>query len=91
MKKKVLISIIMIIMCLTIVGCGKNANKDNTTTNNGSNTNKTDNNTNEPSDSLSISQVEGLYNNDLPLGLETNFVKLNGTEIVIRVQTSGSS
>ena len=42
-------------------------------------------------DSLSINEVKKQYDNDLPLGLENNYLKVNGNDIVIRVQTSGSS
>jgi predicted small lipoprotein YifL len=82
-------------------GVSNNTENTNTTeiindnTNTTENTEIINNNTNPtnntPSDSLPISQIEGLYNEDLPLGLELNFVTVNGNEIVIRVQTSGSS
>ena len=103
MKKKVLISFLMIIMCFTLVGCGENNSNNNSSlkeennqnaTNNSEeidNTNTQDNNSQATSDSLSISQISGLYDNDLPLGLENNYLKVNGNDIVIRVQTSGSS
>ena len=99
--KKFLIGIMAIVLCLSLVSCGKSKNNNssnengntniNNNTNNNTNNNSQNNNNESPSDSIPISQIGGLYNNDLPLGLETNFVKLNGTEIVIRVQTSGSS
>ena len=99
--KKFLIGIMAIVLCLSLVSCGKSKNNNssnengntniNNNTNKNTNNNSQNNNNESPSDSLPISQIGGLYNNDLPLGLETNFVKLNGTEIVIRVQTSGSS
>ena len=55
---------------------------------NNNNSNKKKNKTN--SDSLDIIEVDKKYDNDIPLGLETNYPKVNGQEIVIRVQTSGS-
>ena len=72
-----------------------NTISDNTNTQNtdviSDNTNSQNTDANLSSDSLPISQIEGLYNNDLPLGLENNYVKVNGSEVVIRIQTSGSS
>ena len=98
MKKKVILSLLIIISIFIITGCGNknggsslnedinsnnvNNNNTNMNTNNGSESNK---------DSLSITEVNKKYNNDLPLGLENNYVNANGREIVIRVQTSGSS
>ncbi len=67
----------------------------NTETNNSQsindNTNTAANNSQPNGDSIPISQITGLYDNDLPLGLETNYLTVNGNDIVIRVQTSGSS
>lgn len=72
-----------------------NTISDNTNTQNtdviSDNTNSQNTNANLSSDSLPISQIDGLYNNDLPLGLENNYVQVNGSEVVIRIQTSGSS
>ncbi len=112
--KKVLISLLAILMCLTLVGCGNDSSdsegsskkKDNTEIKekkkkskkeedpddpepDNNNTNKEKNKTND--DLLDISEVTKKYNQDIPLGLETNYVKVNGKEVVIRVQTSGSS
>lgn len=103
MKKKILISILAIMMLFVITGCDKKPVNNNSTPNdeNNKNTevdnnktdnaNKTEDNTKSNADSLAISEVKAAYMNDLPLGLETNYVKLNGSEVVIRVQTSGSS
>ena len=95
MKKKLLIGLI-VVMCLVLVGCGKDKTQNNSSTNKNDNTNtindntKTDN-TNKKSDSISISEISKSYDNDLPLGLENNYLKVNGNDIVIRIQTSGSS
>ena len=95
MKKKLLIGLI-VVMCLALVGCGKDKTQNNSSTNKKDNTNtindntKTDN-TNKKSDSISISEISKSYDNDLPLGLENNYLKVNGNDIVIRIQTSGSS
>ena len=98
MKKKVILSLLIIISIFIITGCGnKNGgsslNEDINSNNvNNNNTNMNTNNGSESNtDSLSITEVNKKYNNDLPLGLENNYVKANGREIVIRVQTSGSS
>ena len=94
MKKKLLISILTITICFTLVGCDKNENSKINENNNQNN--KEDDNNNSinnisTNDSIPISEIKGLYNNDLPLGLENNYLKVNGNDIVIRVQTSGSS
>ena len=94
MKKKYLIRFLSLIMCLTLVGCGNNATPNNRENENNNQNNISDNtkeNTKTNGDSITISQIEAKYNNDLPLGLENNYVKANGQEIVIRIQTSGSS
>ena len=103
MKKKVFTGILMIAICFMLVGCGKNSNNNNSTLNNETNQNSTDNNTeiNNPNstnnnsnttiDSIPISEPSKLYDNDLPLGLENNYLTANGNDIVIRIQTSGSS
>lgn len=89
MKNKFLVVFLIVMMCITLVGCNKNQTTNNSSSNEENNTNVTSNNSN--GDSLPISEVTKLYDNDLPLGLETNYPKANGQEIVIRVQTSGSS
>ena len=100
--KKFLASFLAIILCFALVGCDNNQSNNNSSNGgNNSNNNNTNNNTNNNNnnnsnsktngDSLSIIEVKQAYTNDLPLGLENNYVKLNGTEVVIRVQTSGSS
>lgn len=97
---KILKCLFVFVMCFTLVGCADNSNSNNSDPNQNNNTNNNSNNNNNNSnnnnskptgDSLPISEVNKEYDNDLPLGLETNYVKLNGTEVVIRVQTSGSS
>ena len=90
MKKKILIGLLAVGICLTLVGCGKNATANNSSNVN-DNTNSTGNNSKSNGDSIPISQISGLYDNDLPLGLETNYLNVNGNDIVIRIQTSGSS
>ena len=95
--KKILKCLFVFVMCFTLLGCGDNSNSNNSDPNQNNNSNNNNNNSNNnnnakpTTDSLPISEVNKEYNNDLPLGLETNYVKLNGTEVVIRVQTSGSS
>ncbi len=93
MRKKILLSLIVLIMLFTASGCGNNneekMKKENTNTIN-ENTN-TNNNSKSHDDSLPILEVKKQYNEDIPLGLESNYVKANGREIVIRVQTSGST
>ena len=106
MKKKILISLLAIIMCFALIGCGTNNNNNNSNGNNNNNQNNNGNNNNnnngnddpkkddpknEESDSLSIIEVKKEYDNDLPLGLENNYLKVNGNDIVVRVQTSGST
>lgn len=94
MKKKILLSFVVLIMLFAITGCGnkieENNKKDDTNIVN-DNTNTTNNDSKTTGDSLPISEIKKQYNNDLPLGLENNYVKANGREIVIRLQTSGSS
>ena len=94
MKKKILLSFVVLIMLFAITGCGnkneeKNKKYDTNIVND--NTNTTNNDSKTTGDSLPISEIKKQYNNDLPLGLENNYVKANGREIVIRLQTSGSS
>ncbi len=95
--KKILKCLFVFAMCFTLLGCVDNSNSNNSDPNQNNNSNNNNNNSNNnnnakpTTDSLPISEVKKEYNNDLPLGLETNYVKLNGTEVVIRVQTSGSS
>lgn len=92
MKKRFLVYLIIVVMCFTLVGCGNKQATDSQTSNRDNGINITsNNNTKVDGDSLSISEVTKKYDNDLPLGLETNYPKANGQEIVIRIQTSGSS
>ena len=95
MKNNFLVGLLVLVMCFAIVGCGKKPAENNTPSNidnNNINDNtNTNNNTQTPSDSISISEVTKSYNEDLPLGLENNYLKVNGNDIVVRVQTSGSS
>ena len=102
MKKKILIGVLIVIMCFLVVGCGKSQN-NNSNSNNNSNNNNNNNNSNSnnntnndtpepvPADSLTPLTVNKEYIEDLPLGLETNYPKANGNELVVRIQTSGSS
>ena len=95
MKNKLLVGLLVLVMCFAIVGCGKKPAENNTPSNidnNNINDNtNTNNNTQTPSDSLPILEIQQQYKEDLPLGLENNYLKVNGNDIVVRVQTSGSS
>ncbi len=94
MKKKILLSFVVLIMLFAITGCGnknEEKNKKDDTNIVNDNTNTTNDDSKTTGDSLPISEIKKQYNNDLPLGLENNYVKANGREIVIRLQTSGSS
>ena len=94
MKKKILLSFVVLIMLFAITGCGnknEEKNKKDDTNIVNDNTNTTNNDSKTTGDSLPISEIKKQYNNDLPLGLENVYVKANGREIVIRLQTSGSS
>jgi hypothetical protein len=95
MKKKIINILLIIAMCFALVGCTQKEVTDNPSLNREESTNTTndniDNNSKSNSDSLSINEVKKQYDNDLPLGLENNYLKVNGNDIVIRVQTSGSS
>ena len=92
--KKCLISLIVFVMCFILTGCGNNNatnNQSNNNNNANNNTNPKEKNKNTNGDYLSIQEPKKEYDNDLPLGLENNYVNVNGNEVVIRVQTSGSS
>ena len=94
MKKKFLVVFLITIMCFALIGCDNGKVDNNSLSNDENNTNTVNDNANNSEsngDSLPISEVKGSYMNDLPLGLENNYVKVNGSEVVIRVQTSGSS
>ena len=100
MKNKIIVGLLLVVMCFVLFGCCKNQSKNNSSnkqnntnnkSNNNSNSNSNSNNSKPASDSLSILEIKKQYDNDLPLGLENNYVNANGQEIVIRVQTSGSS
>ena len=103
MRKKILIGILIVMMCSVLVGCENKPNQNNSSSNGEintntaddnnktDNTNTTNNNSKSNMDSLPILEVKDAYSNDLPLGLENNYVKVNGSEVVIRVQTEGSS
>lgn len=94
MKKKLLLLLVILITLFAITGCGnknEEKNKKDDTNIINDNTNTTNNDSKTTGDSLPISEIKKQYNNDLPLGLENNYVKANGREIVIRLQTSGSS
>ncbi len=94
--KKILLFLLIVVVLFVVTGCGKPKNSE--ISNQNENTDVINDNTNttndEPelsSDSIPISEIKGLYNEDLPLGLENNYVDVNGSEVVIRVQTTGSS
>ena len=89
MKKKILLILLVVVICFASVGCGKKTSNNNSSSNKESNTNNNGSKTN--GDSLTISEVKKAYNEDLPLGLETNYLTVNGNDIVVRIQTSGSS
>ena len=98
MKNKLLVGIMIVMLCFILVGCEDKPIGNNSSSNENSNTNNVNNNTNTSNnttktnkDALSIIEVPGLYTNDLPLGLENRYVTVNGQEVVIRLQTSGSS
>lgn len=97
MKNKFWVGILIVMMCFALAGCNNNQvesnslNGENNTNTTNDNTNTAKNNSKSTGDSLPISEITGLYDNDLPLGLENNYVNVNGSEVVIRVQTSGSS
>lgn len=94
MKKKILLSFVVLIMLFAITGCGnknEEKNKKDDTNIVNDNTSTTNNDSKTTGDSLPISEIKKQYTNDLPLGLENVYVKANGREIVIRLQTSGSS
>ena len=94
--KKLLIAILAIALCLALFGCDititrKSSNKAEEPSTINENPETTTTTAPAPSDSLPIIQLDKPLNEDLPLGLENNYVTVNGQEIVIRVQTSGSS
>ena len=95
--KKVLIGLLIGFLCFILTGCDNNqvkndlSNKEGTTNIMDDNKTTTEDNPQPSGDSLSILEITGIYNEDLPLGLENNYLKVNGNDIVIRVQTSGSS
>ena len=98
MKNKILVGIMLVMLCFILVGCEDKPIGNNSSSNENSNTNNVNNNTNTSNDNtktnkdaLSIIEVPGLYTNDLPLGLENRYVTVNGQEVVMRLQTSGSS
>ena len=89
--KKILIVLLVLFI---VTGCGTkqetpNNDKPSEQVQNKSTTTTTTKEAN--GDYLPISEVTKLYTDDLPLGLETNYPKANGNELVIRIQTSGSS
>ena len=91
MKKRFLGYFLIVMMCFALVGCGKKQMQNNSQSYEENNINGTNNNMQSVGDALPILEVTKKYDNDLPLGLETNYPKVNGQEIVIRIQTSGSS
>ncbi len=72
----------------------KTNTETNKTTNNTSkntSTNNTSNDKAKDNDKLKPTEVVKKYKEDLALGLEVNFPVVNGKEVVVNVQTSGSS
>ena len=89
--KKILIVLLVLFI---VTGCGTkqetpNNDKPSEQVQNKSTTTTTTKKAN--GDYLPIFEITKLYTDDLPLGLETNYPKANGNELVIRIQTSGSS
>ena len=93
MIKRVILSLFILITVFIMAGCGNNTTNNPSSNNNNQNNinNNTNNNSKTNNDSLTIQEIKKEYTDDLPLGLETNYVNVNGSEVVIRVQTSGSS
>lgn len=93
MIKRVILSLFILITVFIMTGCGNNTTNNSSSNNNNQNNinNNTNNNSKTNNDSLTIQEIKKEYTDDLPLGLETNYVNVNGSEVVIRVQTSGSS
>lgn len=99
MIKRVILSLFILITVFIMTGCGnsnttnnsKNSNNNQNNNNQSNTNNNTNNNSKKNKDSLTIQEIKKEYTDDLPLGLETNYVNVNGSEVVIRVQTSGSS
>ena len=94
MKKKLILGFLVLLSVFVVAGCGNNNaanNQSNNNNNANNNTNPKENNKNTNKDSLTIQEPKKEYDNNLPLGLENNYVNVNGSEVVIRVQTSGSS
>ena len=78
MKKKILLSFVVLIMLFAITGCGnknEEKNKKDDTNIVNDNTNTTNNDSKTTGDSLPISEIKKQYNADLPLGLENIYVK----------------
>lgn len=94
MKKKLILGLFVLMSVFILAGCGNNNASNKPSNNNQNNTNNNNSNGNSSKtngDSLNIQEPKKEYDNDLPLGLENNYVNVNGSEVVIRVQTSGSS
>lgn len=92
MRKKHLIIFLVIVLCILLTGCEEpNNNNSNNSSNNNSNNNNNNSNNSTEKDQLTIQEVKKEFTNDLPLGLETDYPKANGNDLVVRIQTSGSS
>ena len=89
MKKQVISSLIILITIFVLAGCGNNVTNDSSNNNSQNNTNVNTNNSKTNNDSLTIQEIRKNYDNDLPLGLENNYVNANGNEIVIRSTGNG--
>ena len=103
MKKGIiLIVIICIVVCvvLTVYLLNKSEGKNNITNNNTSEVISTDNNTNNntnkvsnttTNDELKPTEIMKQFNEDLGLGLEVYHLTVNGNDVAVNLQTSGSS
>lgn len=106
-KKLFLIIIICISICLILTGCqsNKQEEKEITTINSAEDNNITintseDNNASNATDKasnntineqLKPTEVNKQFNEDIGLGLEVYFLTVNGNEVVVNLQTTGSS
>ena len=100
MKKRIfLLIIIFIIMCLILTGCQSNKIEEknsNIAANDISKTNNTENTTakesnNTKNEGLKPTEIKKKFNEDIGLGLEVYHLTVNGNDVVVNLQTSGSS
>ena len=100
MKKRIfLLIIIFIIMCLILTGCQSNkieeknsdiAANDISKTNNTENTTAKESN-NTKNEGLKPTEIKKKFNEDIGLGLEVYHLTVNGNDVVVNLQTTGSS